>query len=84
MNKKQYNEMKEHATNIPEGNVFANGLYGYITENAHKFTKQELVTLLCEMDYHIQVQASQADQANRIYDAMFGNYSELPERLDIS
>ena len=79
MKKQDYAEMKKEVTCVPEGNLFANGLYGYIANNQHKLTKSELVAILMELDYQMQCQADDSRIVNNTYKAMFN--SELEEKL---
>lgn len=82
MEKQAYIEMKQEVTFIPEGNLFANGLMGYIANNRSKLTKSELVAILMELDYLLQVKSSDAEQVNEIYESLFNpNESDLEEKL---
>ena len=75
--------MQAEVTHVPEGNLFANGLYGYIANNQHKLTKSELVAILMELDYLLQVKSNDAEKVNDIYDSLFdSNQSDLEEKLN--
>ena len=82
MRKQDYAAMKQEVTFIPEGCVFANGLMGYIANNRSKLTKSELVAIIMELDYLLQVKSNDSKSVNEIYESLFNpNESYLEEKL---
>lgn len=53
--------------------------YDYICNHGHEFTKDELITIIKELDYAIYSEAKYAVKANDIYDAVATNMEDLIE-----
>lgn len=77
MKKQQFEEMKNSAKFVGEGNVYQTGLYKYLTEDGHKISKNDLLTIAIELCYASHNYMN-ADTHNRFND---GVLEELEERL---
>ena len=77
MEKQQFEEMKSSAKFVGEGNVYQTGLFQYLTENGHKLSKNDLLTIAIELCYASH-NYMDSDTHNRFNDSVL---EELEERL---
>ena len=68
------NRMKAYLEALRNGNS-----YGYICDHGHEFTKDELITIIKELDYAIYSEAKYAVKASEIYEAAATNIKDLME-----
>lgn len=68
------NRMKGYLEALRNGNS-----YDYICDHGHEFTKDELITIIKELDYAIYSEAKYAIKASEIYEAAAENIKDLME-----
>ena len=68
------NRMTEYIEALRNGNS-----YDYICQHGHEFTKDELITIIKELDYAIYSEAKYAVKASEIYEAAATNMKDFME-----
>ena len=68
------NRIKAYLEALRNGNS-----YDYICDHGHEFTKDELVTIIKELDYAIYSEAKYAIKASEIYEAAAENIEDFME-----
>lgn len=66
--------MKTYIEALRKGNS-----YDFICQHGHEFTKDELITIIKELDYAIYAEAKYAIKANDIYEAVATNIEDFME-----
>lgn len=66
--------MKAYLRALRNGNS-----YDYICNHGHEFTKDELITIIKELDYVIYSEAKYATKASDIYEAAAKNMEDFME-----
>jgi hypothetical protein len=66
------NRMKGYLEALRNGNS-----YDYICQHGHEFTKDELITIIKELDYAIYSEAKYAIKASEIYEAAATNLKDF-------
>ena len=66
------NRMKAYLEALRNGNS-----YDYICDHGHEFTKDELITIIKELDYAIYSEAKYAIKPSEIYEAAATNIEDL-------